>query len=179
MKTEEEIKPTGESRQIERREPASLRELDAAVALKVLGWTIAPEGDLWRVSRTGEYINSWCVDSPNLADLDDDVDDRVYGRYAMPRYSADIAAAMEVVEAFIAKGGRVSLRGGISELMDEDVPPGYWQAHFFRYINECKPGTRFSFTVNAATLPEAICRAALEAALALVDGEATEEGDDV
>lgn len=81
-----------------------LRKLDAEVAEKVMGWSIVPEGNRWRVSRTGEFVNSWCVDSPNLADLDDDVDDRLYGRYAMPRYSTDIAAAFSVEDRIAEMG---------------------------------------------------------------------------
>lgn len=80
------------------------RELDAEVAERVMGWTIAPEGDRWRVSATGDYCNSWSVDSPNLADLDDDINDRVYGRYAMPRYSESIEAAMQVVQQMRERG---------------------------------------------------------------------------
>lgn len=38
------------------------------------------------------------TDSPSLAQLDSDTSERLYGRYALPRYSTSIAAAMEVVE---------------------------------------------------------------------------------
>lgn len=152
---EEEIKPTGDGARSERQDWRTLRKLDAEIAERVMGWTRHPDEAMHPSDNRTIEGALYCPPGSPTANLG--------GFNCVPYYSTDIAAAMEVVNTFIAKGGRVSLRGGISELMDEDVPPGYWQALFFRYLKECAPGTRFSFRVNAATLPEAICRAALEA----------------
>lgn len=124
-----------------------LRELDAEIAEKVMGWTIVPEGERWRVSRTGEYANSWCVDSPNLAELDDDTDDRLYGRYAMPSYSSDISAAMSVVEKMRSQGWSFACT-----LYEGKLP----------YASFCKRTAASSRNAEAESLSEAICRAALK-----------------
>lgn len=140
----EEVEPT----KGERAEALTGRDLDAAVAERVMGWTIAPEGNRWRVSATGEYINSWCVDSPNLADLDSDVDDRLYGRYAMPSYSTDIAAAMQVVEKMQERGFRIFIRDYEGVIT--------WEVKFASVKGP-------SYEASGNDLPEAICRAALQA----------------
>lgn len=72
------------------------RDLDAAVAQKIMGWVIVPDGDKWRVSAKGQWSNSFISNSPRLADLDADIDDRLYGRYAMPAYSQLMEFAMQV-----------------------------------------------------------------------------------
>lgn len=131
-----------------------LRSLDAEVAERVMGWTRHSEQMHRTDNRTIDGILYCPPDYPNTS---------LGGLNCVPYYSTDIKAAMNVVDAFIASGGRVALRGGIPELVDEEIPKGHWQVNFFRFLKNVPPGTRFSFNVTAPTLPEAICRAALEA----------------
>ncbi len=130
------------------------RELDAAVAVRVMGWKIAPEGNRWRVSATGDYNNSWCVDSPNLADLDSDTTERLYGRYAMPAFSSEITAAMDVVEKLRSLGFHLELITAV----------GGWEVSVYRrYARGGEVVPPLLAQYEGLSLPEAICRAALAA----------------
>lgn len=92
MKVEEEIKPTGESRQIERQEPGTLRELDCAVAERVMGWQRQPNYNYWMTfSATGETFN-------------------LHALIATWKPSEDMRAAMQVVEKISERGFQVSIR---------------------------------------------------------------------
>jgi hypothetical protein len=142
------------------------RELDAAVAEKVMGWEwlerlnggskgtsrkaiFPPEdsdwvrvnfnADHWRPAQNGtERFSDWddCCRSPD-------------GDYGMPCYSTNIAAAMQVVERFP--------EWTIFKVDDSENSTASVEYHV-EVTNDCRV-----FTCRAASVPEAICRAALAA----------------
>lgn len=133
------------------------RELDAAVAERVMGWewftavnvnVLVPPEHHWRVQR------SWRI--PGKHGEEDDIDSaRFYdsrngGKQApvVPAYSTNIAAAWLVVEELTAHGLRLSL-----DMFGGDP----WWAEFAD--ERWERGAQ----ATAPTAPEAICRAALAA----------------
>lgn len=111
------------------------RELDALVAEKVMGFELL-EGGRWRTA-------------PH----------QVFGR-ELPNFSADIAAAMQVVEK-IGKTWR-----GFPFLARWHSSPGFsgeWVAEWVEFHHE---GFESRCHGAAASLPHAICLAALEVAKA-------------
>lgn len=110
-------------------------ELDAAVAERVMGWTLCKWGD---PCQYGNWETS----------------------QGMPRhlllFSTDWAAAGQVVERLIAEGWDFKLayyRGG----------GGAWLASFFRDLTNPKHKRFKSVTKRAKIAPHAICLAALAA----------------
>lgn len=111
-----------------------------------------PANAAWRVkSDADQYWDRWSPDGAERIVI-------------APRYTTDLAAAMQVVEKFIDMGGRVSLRGmrfAVDGLAD-DYKPG-WRVNFYLFRRDVPPGTKFSFDTEEESLPLAICRAALAA----------------
>lgn len=129
------------------------RELDAAVAERVMGWdwftavnvnVLVPPEHHWRVQR------SWHI--PGKHGEEDDIDSaRFYdsrngGKQApvVPAYSTDIAAAWAVVEKLYDQGWRLEIMWGRLFWVE------FQRAHAIAQA-------------TAPTAPEAICRAALAA----------------
>lgn len=115
-------------------------ELDAAVAREVMGWTDPLHIHEECEARHGRATRYWLVGQPSLCSL-------CKGRQ-LPRFSTDIAAAFEVVEAMnrfwtLIKGPRKSRPGWIAE---------FW-----------KGGDIWRGRAVHASLPRAICEAALDA----------------
>jgi hypothetical protein len=125
------------------------REMDAWIAEHVMGW------EWWRSRHTGrrclyapgkneEWMQELATgDEPLVAD---------WKMISIPRFSADIAAAFEVVEKIkdtFAKGEGFELWWNPSEK--------FWEVCLEQDYDSCKK------TVTADTAPLAICRAAREA----------------
>lgn len=109
------------------------RELDALVAEKVMGW-VRP-----------------AMDSPYI------VDDPIHGKLAylsgeIPHYSADIAAAWEIIE---------KLRGGYHVTLESFG--SHWRCDISVITASVASGTKGNGQGRADTAPMAICLAALKA----------------
>lgn len=115
------------------------RELDAAVAERVLGWT-----------ELSTKYGPLCGQHPESEDSL-----RKYGPTSVPSYSTDIAAAMEVLNK--ADGlWELSRYPYLDDDAEEDTP--------YTLLYSCR--LRFGDHLGSAegdTAPEAICRAALNA----------------
>jgi hypothetical protein len=130
------------------------RELDAAVAEKVMGWRESIDYDYHP-----PQIN-WANESGEFQHVRDDPrNPENVNSLAGWTPSTDISAAFEVVERFIADGYDVSLRCHVIY-----GRPSRWRADLFRAHddgpNECE-------MVVADTLPRAICEASLAALSAI------------
>lgn len=113
-----------------------LRELDAQVAERIMGWLPPSHADTVAM-RGRQFMSHSTYDGLYLSPLGE--------IRQVPRYSSDIAAAMEVVE-------RLQIDGYDVEMLGHD---GWYVV--FRETHAPTPKT------FGATLPEAICRAALKA----------------
>lgn len=96
----------------------TLREIDALVATKVMGWHMSNAGTIWLMSD-GKYTG-W--DSKNLGDD---------GWHWNP--TEDITAAWQVVEKMRDRGWLVELSGHENKLweadLDKDDEPTHWAQH--------------------------------------------------
>lgn len=120
------------------------RELDAAIAERVVGFVRHRHGVLL---PNDERLSLWFDDAMKLEAAEGNLWLRV------PRYSSDIAAAMEVVENLTVNTTNELMKTlGFAVLTIHRYPDGRWCVGF--------NGRRASAV--AATLPEAICRAALQ-----------------
>jgi hypothetical protein len=117
------------------------RELDAAIAERVMGWTRFPEAMHPTDNRTiggvlycpPEY--PWNGNAMNV----------------VPYFSSDIAAAMEVVEHLFRQGYTVTVHAS-------GIDQKYWCA-----VCTPKPDCMWFGSDMLDTAPEAICRAAIQA----------------
>jgi hypothetical protein len=159
----EEIKPSTESRQIVK----TGRELDAAVAERVMGWVWMSrinEGSAWLFPP-----DSKDVDTGKTGIFGEPIFTRSYWPYSHgsivgplttydgvsrksesyePHYSESIEAAMQVVEKMREQGWSFACT-----LYEGKLP----------YASFCKGTVATSRNAEADSLPEAICRAALSA----------------
>ncbi|MGH2351203.1 MAG: BC1872 family protein [Chloroflexota bacterium] len=126
--------------------PRAGRELDAVVGERVFGWTVQT------------YSNQ-----PYQVDTTWQRGTAWTRRAIVPAFSTDAGAALQVVER-LADPGR---RRGVEIVRDSD---GRWHA---RFVRRGRASPRFT---AAATLPLAICVAALEAVDAFGDSDAGEPG---
>lgn len=152
IENKEEIQPTGDGARSPIQEPCILRELDYAVAECVMGWrwwrtTLRYSTEVRRaLMPAGLQNEEW-----QLADGTEEIFAGEHSPF-VPHYSTDIAAAMEAVEKLLHRVG-VDI-----ESWETPAFTG-WQVKL--WANGDIAGE-----AQAASLPEAICRAAL----ALVDG---------
>ena len=121
----------------------SLRELDAKIAEQVFG----------RVRCRGEYHRKHdgmphCFAHPNTPTMGAE----------NPRFSSDISAAFQVVEAMRAQGHEITMRATklgfrveIAWLVDGEAPEGGFFSSDREYVSDCE------------SLPLAICQCALQA----------------
>lgn len=131
--------------------PLSERELDAAVAEKVMGWRLT-----WldrSYHSAGEGWSQRPVDSKSECRHDPiaywtDAKDRSLNEVSEWEPSSDISDAVEVVEKMREQGWSFACT-----LYEGKLP----------YASFCKRTAASSRNAEASTLPEAICRAALEA----------------
>lgn len=129
---------------------ATNRELDAEVA-RLMGWTNVEPDCYTPIGK------EWCGDDPSGAEGFNRT-----GRKIVPHYSESIAAAMEVV-AKLEKDNMISLTH-FANMPSED--------RWIVSLSSCAPGY-IDVRGEASTLPEAICRAALQVANTLASSGAT------
>lgn len=144
------------------------RDLDAVVAVRVMGWEwlerledlyqrprkviYPPLGPDW--IRFNYFWDKYSPAQPTTERFSDwdECCKRVDGATGMPRYSTDIAAAMEVVE---------KMRESWSVEIYCDFPDREWNVTFCKRDPEAQWIQTDTHSVDSESLPEAICRAAL------------------
>jgi hypothetical protein len=121
------------------------RELDAAVAEKVMGWSdVRPyEGDSPPSAIDGM-----------TAFVPDPLGGNCWGRRYVPKFSADIGSAWQVVERLKALGFWVSIEAPGGAGSEDDYPEVSLYRDFWMQ-------DQATAIVKAATVPLAICCAAL------------------
>lgn len=113
-------------------------EMNALVAEKVMGW-IWIDGEYGHPTEKGPFNDCEC---PSHS----------YQKTLLPRYSTDIAAAWEVVNKLGRKSiNKIAAETGLATFLLVQYPNGTWKANFSGYRT----------SVEADTVPLAICRAAL------------------
>lgn len=135
--------------QVDKDDPLELsgRNLDAAVAERIMGWANVESGCYTPIGQ------EWCGDDPEGTGGFNRT-----GRKIIPRYSERIADAMEVVEKMWQADWQVEMVNGhkLNTLITDNV-----QIWYVRFINN--ENDMDNWSAEAATLPEAICRTALAA----------------
>lgn len=130
-----EDKNVGTTTQDRKTDQDVLRELDAQIAEKIMGW-VPVEGQT--------ALAPYAYRRP---------DGHIVHPYSAPEYSTRIEAAMEVLEKMgHAHGNTIMGHIGMATLTIHQYPNGQWFVHF---VGKGKAA--------GETLPEAICRAGLEA----------------
>ena len=122
-------------------------ELDVAVAREVMGWTEPLHVTADCEKRRGGRTRYWLIGTPPICTI-------CNGRN-LPRFSTDIAAAFEVVEAMRGRGYWWEMRCPCQRGDDR---------HIARFEMDADVAGPYTFAAaRHASLPRAICKAALEA----------------